>query len=248
MTNALARAARVAGAGAGGAALLWLGWTAAAWRRYGRASRRGAPDPLLDRFLPTYEVRERHEVRIAAPADVTYAAAYDLDLMRSRAVRAIFRGRELLMGASRGEAPTGAPRSLLEQTLALGWGVLAERPGREIVVGSVTQPWVADVRFRAIPPGEFAAFSEPGWTKIAWTLAAVPFGPGASLFRTETRVATTDADARARFRRYWAVVSPGVVLIRRLGLRLVKREAERRARRRLAPIMRAPQEGVAPAR
>jgi hypothetical protein len=35
--------------------------------------------------------------------------------------------------------------------------------------------------------------------------------------------------ARAKFRRYWAVVSPGVGLIRRMMLEPVKREAERRA-------------------
>ncbi len=35
--------------------------------------------------------------------------------------------------------------------------------------------------------------------------------------------------ARAKFRRYWAMVSPGVALIRRVMLDPVKREAERRA-------------------
>jgi hypothetical protein len=33
------------------------------------------------------------------------------------------------------------------------------------------------------------------------------------MFRTETRVSTTDADARAKFRRYWVFVSPGIVAI-----------------------------------
>ena len=30
------------------------------------------------------------------------------------------------------------PKGLLAQTTLLGWGVLAEKPGREIVVGAVT--------------------------------------------------------------------------------------------------------------
>ena len=47
---------------------------------------------------------------------------------------------------------------------------------------------------------------------------------------TETRVATTDKYARERFRRYWAVVSPGVRLIRVEGLRVVRADAERRYR------------------
>ncbi len=39
--------------------------------------------------------------------------------------------------------------------------------------------------------------------------------------------------ARERFRRYWAMFSPGILIIRYEGLRLVKAEAERRVRRSL---------------
>ena len=38
----------------------------------------------------------------------------------------------------------------------------------------------------------------------------------------------TDIDARAKFRRYWARVSPGVILVRRALLVSLKQEAERR--------------------
>ena len=100
----------------------------------------------------------------------------------------------------------------------------------EIVMGAVTRPWEANVRFRSLPPDEFAAFNAPGYAKIVWTLAADPAGSGASIFHTETRVLTTDAFARARFRRYWAVMSPGIVLIRRQSLRVVKSDAERSVR------------------
>jgi hypothetical protein len=112
-------------------------------------------------------------------------------------------------------------------TEALGWGVLAQVPGREIVMGAVTRPWEADVTFRALPPAEFAAFAEPGFVKIAWTLRADPVGAETSVFRTETRALATDAVARARFRAYWSWASPGIALIRRLSLRPLKRAAER---------------------
>ena len=88
---------------------------------------------------------------------------------------------------------------------SIGWGVLADVPGREIVMGAITQPWLADVVFRALPPEEFAAFDEPGFVKIAWTLRADPVTATTSIFRTETRVTTTDPTARARFRRYWSL-------------------------------------------
>jgi len=117
---------------------------------------------------------------------------------------------------------------------SLGWGVLAELPGREIVAGGVTKPWEANPIFRALPPDEFAAFSEPGYVKIIWTLRASPAGNNDCIFRTETRAAATDAGARKRFRRYWSFLSPGILAIRRVLLPGVKSEAERRWRSRLA--------------
>jgi hypothetical protein len=234
MNGTSKRAWRVIGGGAGTAALLGIGHLALTWYRYGRVAKSAGPPTLLDQFLPSYEVSEQHATRVDASADTTYAAARDMDLAKSPIVRAIFRGRELLMGASPAEAR--APQSLIEEVLALGWGVLAQEPGREIVLGAVTQPWEADVKFRSLPPDEFAAFDTPGFAKIAWTIRVEPLGPRTSRFFTETRVATTDPESRKRFRRYWTMVSPGVRLIRRESLRLVRSEAERRYRHRPGAI------------
>jgi hypothetical protein len=220
------RAGRILGGGVAAAALVGIGYVAWTWRRYGRVEHRGGQDPLLDRFLPVFEVAERHRIAVAAPAPVTFAAALRLDLERSPVVRAIFAGRELLMRAT--PAPDVESGGFLSRVLSLGWGILAEDPGREIVLGAVTQPWEANVKFRSLPPGEFAAFGEPGYAKIVWNLAVDPLGPGRSACRTETRVATTDPESRRRFRRYWSLVSPGVRLIRWETLRLIRRDAEQR--------------------
>ena len=191
------------------------------------ARQRPGDDELLDTFMPEYDVAERHHVRIAAPPDVALAAAVDADLEQSVVVRGIIRARELVLGAT---PHTVRPQGLLAQMQAIGWRVLAEKPGREIVVGAVTQPWKADVVFRGLDPDAFRAFNEPGYARIVWTLRADPVGASACVFRTETRVATTDVTARKKFRRYWARFSPGILLIRRVLLRNLKKEAERRAR------------------
>jgi hypothetical protein len=199
------------------------------WYRYGHV-RPAGPDerePLLDQFMPEYEVAERHQIRVAAPAATTLAAAVDTDLQQSPIVRGIFRAREFVLGAEP-DVET-RPKGLLAQTTSLGWRVLAEKPGREIVVGAVTQPWQPNVVFRGLAPEDFRAFREPGYVKIAWTLRADPVGESESIFRTETRVTTTDQAARTKFRWYWARFSPGIVLIRRVMLGLLKRDAERRA-------------------
>ena len=91
----------------------------------------------------------------------------------------------------------------------IGWGVLAERPGRQILVGAVTQPWKPDVVFQALPPDEFAAFNEPGYVKIAWTLRADPIDADHALFVTETRAVATDPEARAKVRWYWSFFCQG---------------------------------------
>jgi hypothetical protein len=221
--------------GAGIAAGAYATYAATTWLRYGHtrpADGRDA-DPLLDRFMPAYEVAERHSAYVNAPPDLTFAASCDVDLQRSRIIRAIFKGRELALGAKPEDA--ARPRGLVAFTKALGWGVLAEVPGREIVMGAVTKPWTANPVFRALPPEAFATFNEPDYVKIVWTVRADPLKNGASLARTETRVTTTDPAARRKFRRYWSIFSAGVVLIRRVAMRLTKLDAERRAgaRRRI---------------
>ena len=207
----------------------YAAYAAITWHRYGRIAPAGGDerDDLLDRFMPTYDIVERHRIGVAAAAGVTLAAAREQDLFESPLVRGIFRAREIVLGTVPDRRPR--PRGLIATVQALGWGILAEAPGRELVVGAVTRPWEPNVTFRALPPEEFAAFSQPGFVKIAWTLRADPGDGETSIFRTETRAIATDATARTRFRRYWALTSCGIVLIRRLLLRPLKREAERRA-------------------
>lgn len=209
-------------------AAAYAGRAALTWHRYGRPPLPSPDesDPLLDRFMPRYEIVERHRIRIAAPAPVVLAAARGMDLLRTPAIRAIIDTRALLLGAAPDDRLSG--RGLVADMEAIGWRVLADVPDREVVVGAVTRPWEPNVIFRPIAPDQFATFAEPGYVKILWTLRADPDGAGASVFRTETRVSTTDATARARFRRYWSLFSPGIVAIRWLLLGPLKAEAERR--------------------
>ena len=232
MGPSVKRTAQLVAVGAGTAALAGIAYAGATWLRYGKALPDEPRNPLLDRFMPAYEVREVHQTRVDAPPKLTYAVAEALDFQQSSLIRGIFKGRELLMGAER---QARQPQSFLSEVRALGWRVLDEEPGQHLVMGAVTQPWKADVQFRGLEPEEFAAFNEPLYAKIIWTIAVEPGPDGGSVFRTETRVRTTDAEARRRFRRYWTMVSPGVMLIRREMLRLVRREAERRMHHTLQP-------------
>lgn len=218
---------------AGGVGLVggaYAAYVLTAWFHYGHVPRRrsDATDDLLDTFMPVYDVVERHHVHVAAPAGVTLAAAQELELGRLPVVRAIMKGRELILGSTPDHQ--SRPTGLLAEMQSLGWRVLTAIPGREIVVGAVTKPWEADVTFRPLPPNEFAAFREPDYVKIAWTLRADAISAKESIFRTETRALATDATARRKFRRYWSLLSPGIILIRWASLRPIKKNAERRFR------------------
>ena len=232
MGRALRKTAGVMGAGAGAVALLGLGYAGITWYRYGKVGRGAGRNHLVDRFMPKYEVREVHQTRVEAPADVTFAAAHELDLRRSTIVRAIFTGRELLMGGSTQSASTHPgfwPRSSV-------WGGVSWPRSRDASWSWGGYPALAT------PMSNSAGWprtSSPRSTIRGTPRSSLPWGRSAgrrtSLFCTETRVVTTDPESRSRFRRYWSVFSPGILLIRYETLRLVKREAERLAALEVTP-------------
>lgn len=182
--------------------------------------------PLLDRFIPHPDVRERFETTVHAPAGLTLEVAANFDLESLAPVRAIFRLREALLGAR--DHAARRPQGLLAETTGLGWGILDQQPGRYVVCGARCQPWQADVAFTAIAAPEFAAYDEPDQVKIAWTLEADAVGADITRLAQETRAAATDEAARRRFRRYWRWARFGIVAIRLLVLPAVRRQAERR--------------------
>jgi hypothetical protein len=225
------RVVRLAGTAMGAGLAAWAGYAALTWARYGKGNPdRRLEDDLLDRFMPDPEVDEYHGLEVEAPAEVTFEAAKRMDLQAALPIKAIFFLRAI-PSMLRGEAfrPQGSP-GIIEETLGLGFGILAEVPGREIVIGTYCQPWHEDVEFRRLPPDEFAAFNDPGFVKIVVSLAAEPLGKNRSRFVTRTRVITTDAEARRKFRLYWSPMSAGIILIRWFSLPMVKKAAERDAR------------------
>ena len=82
--------------------------------------------------MPVYDIVERHDIRVAAPADVTLSAACEIDMQRSPIIRAIFRAREVILGSEPDTTASARAARLVEITRL---GVLAETPDREIVMG-----------------------------------------------------------------------------------------------------------------
>jgi hypothetical protein len=169
----------------------------------------------LSAFLPEYDVAREYRLAMAAPADVVYAAVRALDLGESWLIRRLFALRRIPESA--------LTLSGLER---IGFAVLAEEPGQELVLGLIGRFWRTRGDVVRTDPDHFRAFHEPGYAKAAWNFRVLPGRTAGVVLATETRVRCTDEVSREAFRRYWRLIGPFSGWIRRETLRIVKRRAE----------------------
>jgi hypothetical protein len=180
---------------------------------------------LIDDFMPTFDVSERHHTMVQAPAERTYEATRRLDLARSRVVRALYTARGIPLMVRRRRP---RPRAMtLDDLVQSGFVWLGQDPDRELVLGVVGTFWKPMGGVRRIEASEFAAFDEPGVAKAAWNFRVIPDGDDRSFVLTETRVRVPDDASRRKFVLYWAVIGSFSGVIRKQALMLIKRDAER---------------------
>jgi hypothetical protein len=184
---------------------------------------------LLDDWMPTFDVAERHAIDVRAGAARTYEVARDTDLAALPLVRALMglravpalaaralgrRGQVTSGGAQHAGGPGGLPFTLL-----------ADTPGSEFVLGLAGRFWTPS---GGIVPAEAADFSSPpppGLAHAAWNFRVEPRAGGCTV-TTETRVLCADAITRSQFLRYWRIIRFGSGMIRRSMLREIRRRAE----------------------
>jgi hypothetical protein len=196
---------------------------------------------LLDQFLPRYDLAVAHAHVFRVPPAECFRAASEVDLFQAPLVRALLDLRGLpqrlvgtLRGQGRGRAAKPAASRVtfrLKDMVGLGWILLGETPGSEMVLGQVSRPWKAVATSTGSPmtPEKFVSFDGPGFAKIATSLRVDPYGSRSSILTMETRVAVTDDASRLRFRRYWLLVGPFSALIRRTTMRRLAADLRRPA-------------------
>jgi len=181
----------------------------------------------LERILPRYDASERHAIVVRADAARTYAALRTLDLADLPLTRVLMAVRAL---PDRVLGRRGLPlrrHVTLDGLLGAGFALLAEEPGREIVLGIAGRFWRVTGGGMRVSAADFAAFSAAGTAKAAMDFRLEPLGGGRTRLSTETRILCADDAARRSFGRYWLAVRAGSGLIRREILARVKRAAER---------------------
>jgi hypothetical protein len=207
---------------------------------HGAAAADGTARPplLLDQFLPRYDFAVAHAQVFRVPPAECLQAAGEVDLFRAPLVRALLDLRGLpqrlsdTLGRRRGStAPASRSTFRLKDMVALGWTLLGETPGSEMVLGQVSRPWKATATSSDAPitPERFADFDSPGFARIATSLRVDPYGSRSCILTMETRVALTDEASRLRFRRYWLLVGPFSDLIRRTTIRRLAHDLRRPA-------------------
>jgi hypothetical protein len=215
-------------------ALLALTALALLWLLPPPGPRRSAREKCrLDDVVPEFQFEEFHERFVRASPGAVDCAIRTVPADEI----ALFTALTWLRNPMRSFRPQGEnilnpppKKPVLDVALGSGFVLLADEPGREIVLGTlVARPsgarlWVpADVAERA---RHFAALEAPGFAKAAMNFRMEPRDGGCRL-TTETRVFATDPATARAFARYWRVVHPGSALLRRTWLRAVAVRAER---------------------
>ncbi len=189
----------------------------------------GGQPLVIDGILGQWDASiARHGIVEAGP-HATYEAARALDFRRVEdpIVSAAFFLRGL-PARLRGVHEAPPERIVLGEPDGLrGWVVLGLAPDREIAFGAIGEVWQPRITWREVPAESFAAFAEPGLTKLACAFVVSSYGATRSLLTYECRVLATDAAARASFLRYFELVRPVVGHVLAATVRVICADAAR---------------------
>jgi hypothetical protein len=191
---------------------------------------------IIDELMPRYDVATRHTIEVHASPAAAYEALQHADFAKSGVLRMLTSLRalpaRLLEWRRQGRVRQAPPRRLVETLATLekaGFVLLADVPPTELVLGIEGRFWALDGG-RCTPPAASFRTTVPqaGTARAVWGFHFAPLDATRTLVTTQTRVLCADAAARHRFLPYWFVIRPASGLIRRVILRQLRDEAERR--------------------
>ena len=190
--------------------------------------------PLIKELMPEPDIVMRHVRGVHAPPERVFAALSTTDFGKSGLISLLFalRGIPALLMAPK-ETLQKLRKRKADSALTLrrltkeGFGLVAERPGEEIVLGVTGRFWKASAKLKPATREQFRAGPPPGEVLVAWNFLVEPAPDAHARISTETRIKAADVDTRLTFKRYWLLVHPGSALIRRSMLAAIAREASR---------------------
>ena len=183
---------------------------------------------LIDEFAPHPDFVERHDIRVRAVPEAAYRAIWTTDFGTSSPIALLLFLRSLPGRLfATGRTPRLGRSLTLQTVLESGFGLLAEMPGREVVLGVVGRFWRPVGNLEPFRREYFTGALPAGLAKAVWSISVNDPGAGQPvLLATETRVVCADAASRRKFLAYWSVIRPFSGLIRVIMLRAIRRTCE----------------------
>lgn len=175
---------------------------------------------LLDRYLPEFDFKERHQHDIPASQSevmaqvLAYRPENDVFFRRMIGLREI--PMRVLGRASAGVPPNPDPFCLENFTL------LEQSGADEIAFGLVGKFWRLDygqVRFE--DASTFQSIDAPGSAKLVLGFATEPLADNMTRLSTETRVCCPNRATLMKFAPYWFLIRPVSGMIRQRMLRSI---------------------------
>lgn len=179
----------------------------------------------LDELMPAWDHHEIHRRWLPAAPESVWDAMWNLRVRDLSVTGALTRLRGGPSAWRRNPAAGHADMRVMDAMAPKL--LIAERP-EEMVLTDVA-------RYTAMRPArperegewtpeDFAAYAEPGWSKVGMNFVLVAVDRGTEL-STETRVVSTDAATRRSFAAYWLAVRAGSGMIRRDIIKAIAKAA-----------------------
>ncbi len=171
---------------------------------------------LIDSYLENFHYNEKNSTVVSKEPEYVWPFIKNFDMAESGIIKALFSIR-------------GLPDTMLslDGFIESGFLLLDERKNEEIVLGLVSQPWKYKAGIAQIAPGDFKAFNDKGFVKVAWNFHVAAAGTNRTYLSTETRIFCADENARFKFSIYWSLISPFSRLTRIIMLNIIRKSAER---------------------
>jgi hypothetical protein len=117
---------------------------------------------LLDKFLPEYHYREKHEIVINASPTNVYDLVTRLDMAESWIIKALL-------------ALRGLPSQLMnkDQMHRTRFIELENLPQKEMIIGLIGQFWKPTGNLQLFKPDEFVAYDKKDFLKAVWNFEII---------------------------------------------------------------------------
>lgn len=169
---------------------------------------------LIDEFMPKYDFKETHDIKIRAKRADVFRALNETDLCDSRIIRTLFFLRGL---------PTRKMK--LSEMKKLRFETLGKNENEEVLLGLAGKFWKITGDLQKINSSNFREFDKKDFAKAVWNFSLDEEAEETRL-TTETRIKCLSEESRKSFGFYWTFIQPFSSIIRMEILKAIKRNAE----------------------